>query len=135
MIAFTRSEEAAQIVRGLAAISPAAQLKIVATKFPRRSADANGSGYERAEHQLSPGRLPEQLPIPAGMDEFVITLEGMLDGAHSAVTLMAQVDDVLGKVRASTCWDSRTLFRSPVGEPFTYQVTVFSDEFGPVRSS
>ena len=135
MIADSRSEEAAQIVRGLSTISRKAQLKIIAKKFPRRTSGANGSGFEREEHCLPPGQLPEQLPIPPGMDEFVITLEGMLDAAQSAVTLMAQVDDVMGKVRASTRWDSRTLFRSPVGHPLCYQITVFSDAFGTAPSA
>jgi hypothetical protein len=135
MIADPKYNEAAEIIRGLVTIPGGIELNVVAKKFPRRGPAECGSGYEQQEHTYLPGRLPDRLPVAPGMDEFVITLQGVLSASESPVTLMAQVDALLGNLRASTYWDSRTYFRNPPGASPIYQVTVFSDAYAAVPSA
>jgi hypothetical protein len=135
MKADPRSDDAAEIIRGLTGLPGSVSVQVIAKKFPRRGPAEAGTGYLQEEQSFDPAHLPDRLPIPDGMDEIIITLQGVLNDKNSTLALLAQINSLLGHVQASAAWDSRTFFQNAMGCQHTYQVTVFSDTFGVVPSA
>ena len=135
MNADPRSSDAAEIIRGLTALPGSLSIQIVAKRFPRLGPAEAGTGYVQEERSFDSADLPDRVPIPDGMDEIIITLQGVLNDQHSTLALLAQINSLLGNVQASAAWDSRTFFQNALGCQHTYKVTVFSDTFGVVPSA
>ena len=135
MNADPRSSDAAEIIRGLTALPGSVSLQVVAKKFPRRGPAEAGTGYLQEERSFDPAHLPDRLTIPGGMDEIIITLQGVLNDKHSTLALLAQINSLIANVEATTAWDSRTFFQNSMDCAHTYQVTIFSDTFGVVPSA
>ena len=134
MNAHSQSEQAAEIVRGLAGMPGGREVNIIARKYPRGPVGA-ASSYEQEERSFPLDRLPPQLPISGNMDEIVITLRGELDESQSTVSLLAELNDVVGGLQIGACWDSRVFLHTAARSGHAYQVTVFTDVFGIVPSA
>ena len=135
MPADPKTDEAARILRGLKEISGGGSVKIVAKKFPRRALADGDPGYTQEEHSFPVERVPHESAVPAGMDEIIITLQGVLGDTQSTIGLLAQVSDVLGRVDTSTRWDTRTFLGDVAKHPRDFRVTFFTDAFSVVPSA
>jgi hypothetical protein len=135
MNADPQSHDAAEIIRGLSCLPGGIDVRLTAKRFPRRGPAEPGTGYMQQEQSFDPHHLPEQLAIPFGMDEIVITMRGELDQAQSTVALLQQLNDLLGAVGSEEPWDYRTFFQHAIGSAPAYQVTVFTDTFSVVPSA
>ena len=129
------SDDAAQIIRGLTTLPGGISVQVIAKRFPRLGPAEPGTGYMQKQQCFELKQLPADLPIPPGMDEILITMEGALDQAQSTLHLLAQVNDLLGAVSTTTCWDARTFFGNSMEFPRSYRIELFPDSFsGPPRA-
>jgi hypothetical protein len=122
-------DDAAQIIRGLTTLPGGISVQVIAKRFPRLGPAEPGTGYMQKQQCFELNHLPDDLPIPPGMDEILITMEGALDQAQSTLNLLSQVNDFLGAVSTTTCWDARTFFGNPMESPRSYRIELFPDLF------
>ena len=129
MNADPRSNDAAEIIRGLTGLPGAISVQVIAKKFPRMGPAEPGTGYMQEERSFELDRLPDALPIPTAMDEIVITMQGALDDAEETIGLLSRVSGLLSTAHTSVCWESRTFFGDARERPRRYQVELFHDDF------
>ena len=125
-----QSHEAAEIIRGLSSLPGGISVQVTAKRFPRRGPAEPGTGYVQQEQSFDLHHLPDDLPIPQGMDEIVITAEGALDGDVSTLGLLTHVNGVLGSVTTHTCWEARTFLGATQTRPRPYKINLFTELFG-----
>ena len=118
-------DDAARIIRGLTTLPGGVSVEVLATKFPRLGPAEPGTGYQQEKQSFELDRLPDRLPIPSGMDEIVIMMQGAMAGADASLKLLAQVNDLLGSVQTNMCWESRTYFGNVQETPRSYKVELF----------
>ena len=127
-----QSHDAAEIIRGLSSLPGGISVQVTAKRFPRRGPAEPGTGYQQQEQSFDLHHLPDELPIPQGMDEILITMQGALDGDDDDATLglLTRVNFVLGSATTSTCWEARTFLGAAQARPRPYKVALFTDFFG-----
>ena len=130
MNADPQSHDAAEIIRGLSTLPGGISVQVTARRFPRRGPAEPGTGYLQEEQSFDLHDLPAELPIPGGMDEIVITMQGALpESEESTVGLLTQVNSLLGAVQTNACWDSRTFFGNAMNRPRPYKINLFAEMF------
>jgi hypothetical protein len=121
-----RSDQAELLVRGLAALPGGMAMNVVAKKFPRLGPAEAGTGYQQEERSFRCNEIPDPLPVPGGMDEIIITLQGVIKDPDAAQAVRSQVNHLLSRPELGNYWDSRAKFGRADD---SYQVTVFSELF------
>jgi len=130
MNADPQSHDAAEIIRGLSSLPGGISVEVTSKRFPRLGPAEPGTGYVQEEQSFDLHHLPDDLPIPNGMDEIVITMQGTLDGEDSTLSLLTRVNSVLGSVSTNTCWEARTFLGATHTRPRPYKINLFTEFFG-----
>lgn len=125
-----QSHDAAEIIRGLSSLPGGISVQVTAKRFPRRGPAEPGTGYVQQEQSFDLHHLPDHLPIPQGMDEIVITMQGALEGEASTLGLLTNVNGVLESVPTHTCWEARTFLAPAQTHPRPYKINLFTELFG-----
>jgi hypothetical protein len=129
MNADPQSHDAAEIIRGLSSLPGGISVQVTSKRFPRRGPAEPGTGFMQQEQSFDLHHLPDDLPIPGGMDEIIITMQGALDVEDSTLGLLTRVNSVLGSVSTSTCWEARTFLGATHVQPRPYKINLFTELF------
>jgi hypothetical protein len=127
MNADPQSHDAAEIIRGLSSLPGGISVQVTSKRFPRRGPAEPGTGFMQQEQSFDLHHLPDDLPIPGGMDEIIITMQGALDVEDSTLGLLTRVNSVLGSVSTSTCWEARTFLGATHVQPRPYKINLFTE--------